>query len=73
MAYAEWMPKLRAEEQLMAISAAALGGGHVRKDDYRRAVARLERAAEHHAARPGREGIESMAAAMGIKVGKHAG
>lgn len=40
------LPRLQAQEQIMAINAARLGSGWVDKKDARRALSRLERIAE---------------------------
>lgn len=45
-AYVAMLPRLEAQEQLAAISAAALGSGHVKTNDARRAIAKLERQAQ---------------------------
>ncbi|RVI59107.1 hypothetical protein CN180_13755 [Sinorhizobium medicae] len=40
------LPRIQAQEQIMAINAARLGSGWVDKKDARRALSRLERLAE---------------------------
>lgn len=59
--------RLQAEEQLIAISVAALGGGNVKRHEARRALWRLERLAQG-----GRQNAikatPQMLAAMGIAV-----
>lgn len=60
------VPRLQAEEQLAAIQAAALGGGHLSKADVRRAIARLERRAA--GTRKRAPANPAVLAAMGIAV-----
>lgn len=61
------LPKLQAEEQLAAISAASIGGGHVKPADSRRAIRDLERAA-NGGRRRAMKATPEVLAAMGIAV-----
>lgn len=62
------LPKLQAEEQLAAISAASIGGGHVKPADSRRAIRDLERAANGGRRRRAMKATPEVLAAMGIAV-----
>lgn len=60
------LPRLQAEEQLAAIHAAALGGGHLSRHETGSAIARLERRARGDGRRAPAD--PAMLAAMGIAV-----
>lgn len=60
------LPRLHAEEQLCAIQAAAIGGGHLPKSDTMTALGRLERRAS--GARGKAQANPAVLAAMGIAV-----
>lgn len=61
------LPRIEAEEQLAAVSAVALGGGKVKRNEARRAIARLERQA-NGGRRKAVKATPTMLAAMGIAV-----
>lgn len=61
------LPRIQAEEQIMAISAMALGGGKVERREAKRAIERLERIAGG-GRREARKVTPDLLAAMGIAV-----
>lgn len=61
------MPRIQADEQLLKISVTALGGGHVKRHEARRAIQRLERLA-NGGRQQAVKATPQMLAAMGIAV-----
>lgn len=65
-AYAAAMPQVAAEEALQSVHVHALGSGSLRKDDIRKGMRRLERAAGLTA--PAAQATPDELAAIGIRV-----
>lgn len=61
------LPRLQAQEQIMAVNAGRLGSGWVDKNEARRELARLERIAQG-GTRPAVKATPQMLAAAGIAV-----